>query len=561
MTTMSQDFAAAAGSGSITNVPPGSNRTITFEGLDASGTVTYRGTVTGVTLTAGQTYNCGTVTMEAVPTAPTGVTATPGNAQNTISWTAVTGATSYNIYWATTTGVSKSSTKIASATSPYTHSPITNGTTYYYVVTSVNEIGESTESVQVSATPSAAGVWQAMSTTGAPNARFTHTAIWTGSKMIIWGGWNGADLNTGAKYDPITDTWISTTSVTGAPSARHAHAAIWTGSEMIIWGGGSNNTGGRYNPSTDSWGTPPTTTGAPSAKNEPAAVWTGSEMIVWGGWESTGYVNTGRRYNPATDTWNATPLSTTNAPSARGGSAAVWAGAEMLIWGGYGGTDLNNGGRYNPTTNTWGTPLSTVGAPSARCELASVWTGSEMIIWGGANHSSGTMNNGGQYNPATDTWSTASISSTNAPSARGGHTAVWNGMQMIIWGGYDTYPNPINTGGRYSPYSAPPTLVHDTWQATSTTGAPSVRRDPSAVWTGSEVIVWGGEEGVTNTLYNNGMRYNPVTDSWGSPTSTIGAPGARIGHSAVWTGSEMIVWGGVGAPYATYINPSSAVKN
>lgn len=84
------------------------------------------------------------------------MTATAGNGQNVINWATVTGATSYNVYWSTTSGVTKATgTKVAGVTSPYTHAGLTGGTTYYYVVTAVNATGESVESSQVSATPSA----------------------------------------------------------------------------------------------------------------------------------------------------------------------------------------------------------------------------------------------------------------------------------------------------------------------------------------------------------------------------------------------------------------------
>ena len=82
----------------------------------------------------------------------------------------------------------------------------------------------------------------------------------------------------------------------------------------------------------------------------------------------------------------------------------------------------------------------------------------------------------------------------------------------------------------------------DTWTATSTTNAPTGRSGHTAVWTGSEMIVWGGRWLATATL-NTGGRYNPSTDSW-TATSTTNAPAARGAHTAVWTGSEMIVWGG-----------------
>jgi Tol biopolymer transport system component len=88
------------------------------------------------------------------PSAPSNVSTTSGNTQAVISWSPVAGATSYNIYWSTTSGVTKTSgTKITGATSPYSHTGLTNGTTYYYIVTAVNSSGESVESAQVSATP------------------------------------------------------------------------------------------------------------------------------------------------------------------------------------------------------------------------------------------------------------------------------------------------------------------------------------------------------------------------------------------------------------------------
>src|SRR5438093_405990 len=81
----------------------------------------------------------------------------------------------------------------------------------------------------------------------------------------------------------------------------------------------------------------------------------------------------------------------------------------------------------------------------------------------------------------------------------------------------------------------------DTWTATSTTNAPAARENHTAVWTGSEMIVWGGEG--SGGFLNTGGRYNPGTDSW-TATSTTSAPAARTPQTAVWPGREMIVWGG-----------------
>jgi hypothetical protein len=80
--------------------------------------------------------------------------------------------------------------------------------------------------------------WTAMSIVDVPVARWRHTAVWTGSRMIVWGGHNAlvGALNSGGVYDPTTDAWTPTTLVF-APPHRQSHTAVWTGSRMIVWGG------------------------------------------------------------------------------------------------------------------------------------------------------------------------------------------------------------------------------------------------------------------------------------------------------------------------------------
>ena len=381
--------------------------------------------------------------------------------------------------------------------------------------------------------------WIATSTSNAPSGRNEHTAVWTGTEMIVWGGYdvdNNQYLNTGGKYNPSSNSWAAT-STTNAPPGRALHTAVWTGSQMIVWGGFDvitiSNAGGRYTPATNSW-TATTTTNGPTARAGHTAVWTGNEMVVWGGFDDSGNSNTGGRYDPSTNSW--TPTTTYNAPKARASHTAVWTGSEMIVWGGYHTFDsyLITGGRYNPTTDTW-TATSNTNAPSGRTVHTSVWTGSEMLIWGGSFYDNGYqyLNTGGKYNPGTNSWSVISI--TNAPSARDFHTAVWSGSKMIVWGGTDGFDD-LNTGGLYDPAT-------NIWAVVGTTGAPLAREGHTAVWTGSEMVVWGGFNFDSQTNLNTGGRYNPVTNSW-TATETTNAPDGRSTHTAVWTGSEMIIWGG-----------------
>ena len=92
----------------------------------------------------------------AAPGTPGGVSATPGDNQVTLGWNAVPGATSYNIYWSTSPGVTTANgTEIAGAANPYVQEALVNGTTYYYIVTAVNSVGQGAPSSQVSAAPAA----------------------------------------------------------------------------------------------------------------------------------------------------------------------------------------------------------------------------------------------------------------------------------------------------------------------------------------------------------------------------------------------------------------------
>ena len=90
------------------------------------------------------------------PTCPSDNTdcITAGWHQNAMDWNAVSGATSYTIYWSTSTGVSSSSTAITGITDDnYTHTGLDNGTTYYYKAATVNSAGTGSLSDEVSATP------------------------------------------------------------------------------------------------------------------------------------------------------------------------------------------------------------------------------------------------------------------------------------------------------------------------------------------------------------------------------------------------------------------------
>ncbi|HTW75682.1 MAG TPA: Ig-like domain-containing protein, partial [Steroidobacteraceae bacterium] len=137
------------------------------------------------------------------PAAPSGVVATPGNGQITITWLPVAGANSYNVYVATESGVQSTATNLPgfasylNVTSPYVLGNLSNGTPYYFVVTAVNGVTtfgtESPASTQVSATPSAdlgasVTIDQSNPQSVSVNGTLTFTATVTGSSnpSVTW---------------------------------------------------------------------------------------------------------------------------------------------------------------------------------------------------------------------------------------------------------------------------------------------------------------------------------------------------------------------------------------
>ena len=329
--------------------------------------------------------------------------------------------------------------------------------------------------------------------------------------------------------------------------ARIRSSAVWSGTEMLIWGGFGPgyvaggplpNTGGRYNPTTQIWSSM-TTKNAPSGRFVHSTIWTGNEMIVWGGsGEGYSFLNDGGKYNPLTNNWST--ISNDNSPSPRYSHSAVWTGTEMVVWGGLGegGIRLSTGARYNPEANTW-TAISNTNAPSGRYYHSAVWTGTEMIIWGGFGEGDRLYlrADGAKYNPKTDSWT--AITLENAPLSRYAHSAFWTGTEMIIWGG-ESYFTSLNDGGKYNP-------ITNSWTAINPLNTPSLREDYSAVWTGTEMIIWGGYHYDTGIfpLQNTGAKYNPVLNIW-SPIIDTNPPDARAYSTLVWTGTSLILWSGVG---------------
>jgi N-acetylneuraminic acid mutarotase len=346
--------------------------------------------------------------------------------------------------------------------------------------------------------PPLAGRWVAMSQEGQPGARRRHTAVWTGSEMIVWGGVHQNEvLADGGRYNPSEDRW-SPVSMENSPTARYAHSAVWTGSEMIVWGGQlsfdeRDNRGWAYDPAADSWRLL-TTVEAPRARSAHTAMWTDSRMLVFGG-EAFGTVDDlprdGGVYDRAADAWS--PTTPVGAP-VDNPLGVVWSGSEMLVV-----YDYNLNGprifvvtRYSAEDDSWSE--TTVGpAPLLIAGGRATWDGSGMVVLGGTDLGV----DGSRYDPGTDTWTKVTANPYLSPSLN--FSLVEAGEVVIVWGGHLFQEVPgngtrIDVGGMYDPSS-------DTWLATADAGEIGARGEHTAIWTGSEMIVWGGTDRFFDTRY------------------------------------------------------------
>ena len=230
-------------------------------------------------------------------------------------------------------------------------------------------------------------LWNAVATVGAPPPRDGHVGLWTGGRLLIWGGRNSlGPIAGGALYDPTNNTWTAL-ALPNPPAPRAQAAAVWGGDRLLLWGGdGTNgwlNTGAQLlfaNGAPTQWRTI-TTAGAPTARSGHTAVWTGGRFLVWGGAGASGLLGDGAAYDPVADTW--TPLPAVNAPTPRTLATATWTGAEMVVYGGetVSGTSAT-GAAYDPAAGKW-RALTNPGASTARSEATAAWTGTELLFFGG----------------------------------------------------------------------------------------------------------------------------------------------------------------------------------
>ena len=165
-----------------------------------------------------------------------------------------------------------------------------------------------------------------------------------------------------------------------------------------------------------------------------------------------------------------------------------------------------------PTTSTVPSPLAGLLPPDTVREMAQapiagrvapayVWTGDELLIWGGSQPRPGggedVLSDGAAYDPATDSWRVLPA----APiSGRAYPAMVWTGSEMVVWGGAAD-GELLADGAAFDPAT-------DTWREIADSPLTGAMKS-AVVWTGEEMIIVGG--------LNSGRSaaaYDPASDQW-----------------------------------------------
>lgn len=314
------------------------------------------------------------------------------------------------------------------------------------------------------------------------SSRVGHSATWDGREMLVWGGLDfpasAPGAPSGAAYEPVQDAWR----VLPEPpiQRRTGHIAAFTGDELLIWGGISMQglplaDGAAYSPATDSWRLMAPAPAALGGGASYVAAWAEDRwLVVDAGSADDPGEPTGRAasYDPASDTWERIA----DGPSHDGWAAmAVWAD-ELLVVIRLTNEGPSRGAQYDPRANEWA-PLPLNHGLTIQSLPFATWTGDDVLVVRASIQTSHGVLQGPRawrYVPTDTRWIPAAAPPEDLPYG-----------PPVASGTVITYYAPA--GGRSWQYD----VQQDRWSALPTV-PDRVREGWTTVWTGTDVLVWGG---------------------------------------------------------------------
>jgi len=405
------------------------------------------------------------------------------------------------------------------------------------------------------------GSWVTMPALSAPVADDHDEVVWTGSEMLVVETVPHPGQQASGRFDACQNNWQALAErgeELYAPSFQVPGGLLYFETVPVSLGWASRLT--LLDLASNQWLPLAVDSEPPNQKR--AVVWTGKKLIWWGGalqhpdvvgpghWEDR---NDGGVYDFAAHSWQR--MSTRGAPAGRTVDGnAVWTGDKLVVWGGasavdptattsldscfYGGSyepchRFADGAVYDLASDTW-TPISTVGAPSARVFQHMVWTGKDVLVIGGANYTAAGIwtefADAYRYQIAEDRWSTIALPQqlsddilVRSRAAGSPDLFEWTGSHALL-------KIPVNQIMPSPTYSYDP--VADSWQVVA--DPPNGASCPPAK-----------SQGIC--LTPNGTRYfglyRPTENAWTLLDYPV-RDAALVATHTLWTGSQLLEWGG-----------------
>jgi hypothetical protein len=186
------------------------------------------------------------------------------------------------------------------------------------------------------------------------------------------------------------------------------------------------------------------------------------------------------------------------------------------------------------------------------------WAGAELVVWGGWTRDQRVHADGAAYDPRTGRWRPLPPApQAQAFSVTGDHAAVWTGRELLLWGG-DTPVTGARADGAMRPGDG---LAYDPaadrWRRLRPPpGLPPERARPAG-WTGTELLVVDARtwpQGAADGL--RGAAYDPAADQWRrlAPSPGLGR-GDLLERTVLWAGTRLLVWNFLDLPSSAAFAP------
>lgn len=158
----------------------------------------------------------------------------------------------------------------------------------------------------------------------------------------------------------------------------------------------------------------------------------------------------------------------------------------------------------------------------------------KVFVFGGQDATGNALGDSAIYDPATNTW-TLVTAIANAPSPRWGAWAVWTGTEILVFGGTDTTGAALQSGATHDPVAAQ-------WSPIANDSVGHV--GPVGGASSTQAVFWGGW-GTGSSLVASAERYNVSTNYWQAAPTASPAPGAVLDAAWAFTGANLYIFGGL----------------